>query len=43
MRVAGPGREARVLVVTLSLFVAAAAGAALAPTLEVAVPLLDEA
>jgi MFS family permease len=39
-RLAGAGREPRVLVVTLSLFVAAAAGAALAPTLEVAVPLV---
>ncbi len=39
-RLAGAGREPRVLVVTLSLFVAAAAGAALAPDLVVAVPLV---
>ncbi len=39
-RLAGAGRETRVLVVSLSLFVASAAGAALAPNLVVAVPLV---
>jgi MFS family permease len=39
-RLAGAGREPRVLVVSLSLFVAAAAGAALAPSLVVALPLV---
>jgi MFS family permease len=39
-RLAGAGREPRVLVVSLSLFVAAAAGAALAPRLVIAIPLV---
>lgn len=39
-RLAGAGREPRVLVVTLSLFIAAAAGAAIAPGLAFAVPLV---
>lgn len=39
-RLAAAGREPRVLVVTLSLFVASAAGAALAPDLAIAVPLV---
>jgi MFS family permease len=39
-RLAGAGREPRVLVVSLSLFVACAAGAALAPGLVVAIPMV---
>ncbi len=39
-RLAGAGREPRVLVVTLSLFVAVAAGAAIAPNLAAAVPMV---
>jgi MFS family permease len=39
-RLAGAGREPRVIVVTLTLFVAAAAGVAIAPDLVVALPLI---